>query len=66
MKIRKYVARSMPEALQQVREDLGEHAVILNTRQIRKNTRFNPEGEARVEVTAALDEAQAPDRKSVV
>jgi flagellar biosynthesis protein FlhF len=60
MKIRKYVARSMPEALQQVREDLGEHAVILNTRQIRKNTRFNPQGEARVEVTAALDEASAP------
>ncbi|MCC7264557.1 MAG: flagellar biosynthesis protein FlhF [Candidatus Latescibacteria bacterium] len=59
MKIRKYVARSMPEALQQVREDLGEHAVILNTRQIRKNTRFNPQGEARVEVTAALDEAGA-------
>lgn len=59
MKIRKYVARSMPEALQQVREDLGEHAVILNTRQIRKNTRFNPQGEARVEVTAALDEAAA-------
>lgn len=57
MKIRKYVARNMPEALQQVREDLGEHAVILNTRQIRKHTRFNPEGEARVEVTAALDEA---------
>lgn len=59
MKIRKYVARSMPEALQQVREDLGEHAVILNTRQIRKDTRFNPQGEARVEVTAALDEAAA-------
>ncbi len=50
----------MPEALQQVREDLGEHAVILNTRQIRKNTRFNPQGEARVEVTAALDEAALP------
>lgn len=60
MKIRKYVARGMPEALQQVREDLGEHAVILNTRQIRKHTRFNPQGEARVEVTAALDEAAAP------
>jgi flagellar biosynthesis protein FlhF len=60
MKIRKYVARTVPEALQQVREDLGGHAVILNTRQIRKNTRFNPQGEARVEVTAALDEGAAP------
>jgi len=49
----------MPEALQQVREDLGEDAVILNTRQLRRNTRFNPHGEARVEITAALDEAAA-------
>lgn len=57
MKIRKYVARNMPEALQQVRDDLGENAVILNTRQIRRNNRFNPEDEARVEVTAAFDES---------
>lgn len=49
----------MPEALQQVREDLGETAVILNTRQLRRNTRFNPQGEARVEVTAAFDEPAA-------
>ncbi len=72
MKIRKYVARNMPEALQQVRDDLGENAVILNTRQIRRNNRFNPEDEARVEVTAAFDEragipvvpAPAPARAS--
>lgn len=57
MKIRKYVARNMPEALQQVRDDLGENAVILNTRQIRRNNRFNPDDEARVEVTAAFDES---------
>ena len=56
MKIRKYVARNMPEALQQVRDDLGENAVILNTRQIRRNSRFNLQDEARVEVTAAFDE----------
>ncbi len=56
MKIRKYVARSMPEALQQVRDDLGDHAVILNTRQVRRNNRFGPQEEPRVEVTAAFDE----------
>ncbi|MBM3278004.1 MAG: flagellar biosynthesis protein FlhF [Candidatus Handelsmanbacteria bacterium] len=60
MKIRKYVARTVPEALQQVREDLGEQAVILNTRQLRGNTRFNPQGETRVEITAAMDEDPAP------
>ena len=59
MKIRKYVARNMPEALQQVRDDLGEQAVILNTRTLRRNNRFNLADEARVEVTAAYDEAPA-------
>ena len=59
MKIRKYVARNMPEALQQVRDDLGASAVILSSRQIRRNNRFNPDDEARVEVTAAFDEAVA-------
>ena len=49
----------MPEALQQVREDLGDEAVILNTRQIRRNNRFNLHDEARVEVTAAFDESTA-------
>ena len=57
MKIRKYIARNMPEALQQVRDDLGEQAVILNTRQIRRNNRFNTGEEARVEVMAALDDS---------
>mgnify|MGYP001212598561 CR=1 FL=1 len=48
----------MPEALQQVRDDLGEQAVILNTRTLRRNNRFNLADEARVEVTAAYDEVQ--------
>ena len=65
MKIRKYVARNMPEALQQVREDLGDNAVILNTRTLRRNNRFNLHDEARVEVTAAYDEgAAAPPGRS--
>ena len=59
MKIRKYIARNMPEALQQVRDDLGEQAVILNTRQIRRNNRFNTGEDARVEVMAALDDGAA-------
>jgi flagellar biosynthesis protein FlhF len=64
MKIRKYVARSMPEALQQVRDDLGEQAVILNTRQLRKNNRFNQSDEPRVEVTAAYDSAPSTGRET--
>ena len=56
MKIRKYIARNMPEALQQVRDDFGENAVILNTRQLRRNSRFNNSDQPQVEVTAAVDE----------
>ena len=55
MKIKKYIARNMPEALQQVRDDLGEGAIILNTRQLRKNSRFNLDVAPCVEVTAAFD-----------
>ena len=53
----------MQEALQQVRDDLGEQAVILNTRQIRRNNRFNTGEEARVEVMAALDDSAAPAKE---
>ena len=49
----------MPEALQQVRDDLGDNAVILNTRTLRRNNRYNLHDEARVEVTAAYDEVTA-------
>ena len=49
----------MPEALQQVRDDLGDNAVILNTRTLRKNNRFNLQDDAHVEVTAAYDEVPA-------
>ena len=34
MKIKKYAAKSMPEALQLGRDELGEAAVILSTRQL--------------------------------
>lgn len=52
MKIRKFIAPSVPLALRQVHDDLGDRAVILNTRTLPEGG--NPGG--RVEVTAALDE----------
>ena len=55
MKIRKYIARNMPEALQQVRDNFGRDAVILSTRQLPRNSRFNPTDQHQVEVTAAYD-----------
>jgi len=51
MKIKKFVAPSMPQALQQVRDDLGEEAVILNTRKLSGRERSRGE---QVEITAGL------------
>jgi flagellar biosynthesis protein FlhF len=55
MKIRKFTAPSVPLALRQVHDDLGDRAVILNTRTL-------PAGgdpDVRVEVTATLGEEDA-------
>lgn len=52
MKIRKFTAPSVPLALRQVHDDLGDRAVILNTRTLPPGG--DPSG--RVEVTAAIDE----------
>lgn len=53
MKIKKFIAPTLPEALAKIKQDLGQDAVILKTR-------FNSsgsigKGEKSVEVTAAID-----------
>jgi len=53
MKIKKYEASDMREALKIVKEDLGPDAVILTTRKIMKNN--NLFGKPVLEVTAAID-----------
>jgi flagellar biosynthesis protein FlhF len=57
MRIKKYIADSMPEALKQVKADLGSQAVILNTRTLRKSGKLGLGGKGQVEVTAAIDES---------
>ena len=57
MKIKKFIATSMPQALQQVREDLGDRAIILNSRQVGRNG--NSGGRPQVEITAAVEEQVA-------
>lgn len=55
MRIKKYSAQSMREALLQIKEDLGENAMILNTRRIPKKL-FQFGESSGVEVTAAIDD----------
>lgn len=56
MKIRRFVANDMQEALSKVKSVMGNDAIILQTRRYRKGGLFGLFGRSMVEVTAAVDE----------
>jgi flagellar biosynthesis protein FlhF len=64
MRIKKYVADSMPEVLKLVKDNLGPKAVVLNTRTLAKSGILGKKGQ--VEVTAAVDDSPRakPHKKS--
>ena len=55
MRIKKYTASSMREALLKIKEELGEEAIILKTRKLPKKV-FALGSQDEIEVTAAIDE----------
>jgi len=55
MRVKRYVVNSMPDALQQIRNDLGKDAVILNTKEIRSGGFLGIFGRKKIEVIAATD-----------
>ncbi len=55
MKIKKYVAESVKEGLEQVRSDMGPDAVILESRKVRRRGLTGLLLPKRVEITAAID-----------
>jgi len=59
MRIKKFTAGSMREALMQIKNELGEEAIILKTRKLPKKV-FSLGAQNEVEVTAAIDENVAP------
>jgi flagellar biosynthesis protein FlhF len=56
MKMKKFIAPSMPEAMQKVRLDLGENAVILNSKVIYTGGFLGFFKKKNIEVIAAMDE----------
>lgn len=60
MKIRRYVANNAQEAMLKVKSDLGNEAVILNTRKVKKKGILNVFSKPMVEVLAAVDEYSPP------
>jgi len=57
MQVKKYVVANMQEAIKMIKEDLGNNAIIISTKKIRKGSgAFGLFGTPALEVTAAKDE----------
>lgn len=63
MRVKKFEAKSMKEALQMVKQELGPDAVILAARDNRQS--FGIAGQASVEVTAAVSESTLQKKRFV-
>ena len=61
MRVKKFEAKSMKEALHMVKQELGPDAVILSARDNRKS--FGLGGQASVEITAAVSESTLQKKK---
>lgn len=55
MKVKKFLAPTMPEAMQQIRKDLGSDAVILNSKEVQTGGILGLFKKRKIEVVAALD-----------
>lgn len=55
MKIMKYKANTMPEAIEKIKRDLGPDAVILNSKEIKQGGLFGIFKKPQIEVLAAID-----------
>lgn len=63
MKIKRYEAVNMQEALKMIKSDLGPEAVLLSTKSIKRGgTKFGLFGREMIEVTAAVDDRRSERR----
>ncbi|HEU5140245.1 MAG TPA: flagellar biosynthesis protein FlhF [Bacillales bacterium] len=60
MKVKKFTAPSMPEAMKQIRHDLGEEAVILNSKEVETGGFLGFFAKKQLEVIAAVDPEAVP------
>lgn len=56
MKVKKFTAASMPEAMKQIRAELGHDAVILNSKEVETGGLFGFFTKKSIEVIAAIDQ----------
>ena len=62
MKVKKYVAQNMAEAMKQIRQDLGDEAVILNSKVTHTGGWLGLFKKKKLEVIAALDMERKPSK----
>ncbi|MFN2223825.1 MAG: hypothetical protein ACK2UH_14810, partial [Candidatus Promineifilaceae bacterium] len=60
MKIKRFEASSMQDALRKIKKEFGEEAVILSAKTMKKNSLLGKNPMNRVVVTAAVDKSPAP------
>jgi flagellar biosynthesis protein FlhF len=60
MKIKRFEASNMSEALRKIKKEFGEEAVILSAKTMKKNSLLGKSQSNRVVVTAATDKTPAP------
>ena len=60
MKIKRFEAASMSEALRKIKKEFGEEAVILSAKTMKKSSLLSKNPKGRVVVTAAVDKSPAP------
>ncbi|WP_434756593.1 flagellar biosynthesis protein FlhF [Paenibacillus amylolyticus] len=63
MRVKQYVVETMPEAMLQIRKDLGSDAVILSTKEIKVGGVLGMFRKKRIEVVAAVDKEQSNQTK---
>ncbi|MHB8170460.1 MAG: flagellar biosynthesis protein FlhF [Thermincolia bacterium] len=67
MKVKRYIAPTMQDAMIQVKLEMGKDAVIIHTRKFKEGGFFGFFGKTMIEVTAAIEEPQvAPKPAKVV
>ncbi|MCP4296125.1 MAG: flagellar biosynthesis protein FlhF [Proteobacteria bacterium] len=61
MRVKKYIANDMQEAVKMIKEEMGSKAIIISTKKVKKGTgAFGLFGKPVLEVTAAKDEKSLP------
>lgn len=64
MRVKKYIVETMPEAMSQIRQELGQDAVIISTKEVRTGGFLGMFSRKAIEVVAAVDEQAQPSRPS--